>query len=195
VTPHAALDPSAFLAFAQALNAPVVTSRLVLEPLTSAHADVFFVPLQDDRIYRWISASAPSELQHLRETWHWGEGRVSPSGDEAWLGWAARRKSCGSYVGKLDAQVNAARVVTNLGYIFLPDFWNQGFASECARAIAEHFARHGLLEVHAFVTLGNEASERALLRAGFTRRQVIANNDVIRGVAHDDVQYVFQSSA
>jgi hypothetical protein len=50
--------------------------------------------------------------------------------------------------------------------------------------------KHGIIEQRALVTLGNEASARVLSKAGFIRSRVIADNDMIRGVKHDEVEYV-----
>jgi ribosomal-protein-alanine N-acetyltransferase len=180
---------------AQSLNEPIVTARLVLEPLLAAHAPVLFAPLQDERIYGWISAQPPVDLERVRQLWNQRESRLSPDGEEAWLNWAVRRASDGAYLGKVDAVVDSRSVATNLGYLFFPEFWNQGYASECARAVVEHFARRSVLLVYACVTLGNLPSERALLRAGFTRTRIIPDNDRIRGKLYDDVEYVHRASA
>lgn len=97
------------------LNAPVITERLVLEPLTAAHADALFEPLQEEAIYRWISATPPEGVECLREIFARRESRLSPGGDEAWLNWAVCRVSDGAHVGKVDVAVNAANVATNVG--------------------------------------------------------------------------------
>jgi ribosomal-protein-alanine N-acetyltransferase len=180
---------------AQSLNPPLVTPRLLLEPLLARHADVLFAPLQDERIYEWISARPPTDIDELRRIWSRNEPRLSPDGSEAWLNWAVRRASDGAYIGKLDAAVNAANVATNFGYVFFPEFWRQGYATECTRAVVEHFVRHGILEVYAFVTQGNLGSEGALARAGFVRGRVLPDNDRIRGCLRDDVEYLYRATA
>ena len=50
----------------------------------------------------------------------------------------------------------------------------------------------GVREARAYVTLGNSASERVLSKAGFVRTRVIPESDRIRGVLHDDVEYVWR---
>ena len=45
----------------------------------------------------------------------------------------------------------------------------------------------------ATVTLGNEASCRVLEKSEFTRTRIIPQNDTIRGVKHDDVEYIWQT--
>lgn len=177
---------------AQDLNAPLRTERLHLEPLVAAHADALFVPLTDERIYRWISPLPPTDLDALRKAWARRASRLSPDGSEAWLNWAVRRSDDGVHVGRLDATVDDTGVATNYGYVFLPEYWGQGYATECSRCLLGHFARQGVREARAYVTLGNSASERVLSKAGFVRTRVIPESDRIRGVLHDDVEYVWR---
>ena len=47
-----------------------------------------------------------------------------------------------------------------------------------------------MVEQRALVTLGNEASARVMIKAGFARTRVIADNDTIRGQKYDDVAFV-----
>jgi [ribosomal protein S5]-alanine N-acetyltransferase len=175
---------------AQQLNARVATARLTLEPLIAPHADAFFHAMQDEALYQWISATPPETVERLRDRWARLESRLDPSGDMAWLNWAVRRASDGAYVGKVDAVVSTANIAVNLGYFFFTPFWGRGYASEAVAAVAEHFARHAVTEIWATVTFGNVASCRVLERAGFVRTRIIPENDTIRGVKHDDIEYL-----
>ncbi|MFT3775938.1 MAG: GNAT family N-acetyltransferase [Minicystis sp.] len=173
-----------------ALNAPLATPRLRLEPLTAAHADAMFVPLQDDAIYRWISGTAPDSVQALRERWAQYESRISSDGSEAWLNWAVQRASDGACIGKIDVSVDHANTATNVGYVFFPAFWGQGLATEAVVAVVEHLIGAGVTRLVATVTAGNGASARLLTKAGFTFTRLIPENDIIRGVPHDDEEYI-----
>jgi RimJ/RimL family protein N-acetyltransferase len=175
---------------AAALNEPLSSERLVYEPLTGAHAEELFAPLQHEAIYTWISASPPPSVETLRERWTMLERRLSPDGTEAWLNWVARRVSDGVCVGRLDVTVDAHDVATNVGYILLPAHWGMGYASEAVRAVAGHLEARGVRRLWATVTRGNDASARVLEKAGFVRTRVIPENDTIRGVKHDDIEYV-----
>lgn len=53
-----------------------------------------------------------------------------------------------------------------LGYILHPDYWHQGFATECCRAIIEWACTRNFLPVHALVRPENEPSRRVALRLG-----------------------------
>ena len=171
-----------------ALRAPVGTARLVLEPLRPDHAEALFAGLQDRRIYEWIGLAPPRSVERLRERMTNAlRERVE---DEISLAWAAMRAVDGACIGKLDAEVLARGVATNVGYMFFPPHWGQGYASEAVRALADHLAGAGVREQRATVTLGNDASCRVLERAGFSRRRIIAGNDTIRGRVVDDIEYV-----
>jgi ribosomal-protein-alanine N-acetyltransferase len=171
-----------------ALRAPVATARLVLEPLRPDHAEALFDGLQDPRIYEWIALAPPRGVERLRE--RMTNALRERGGDEISLAWAAIRSADGACLGKLDAEVLARGVATNVGYMFFPPHWGQGYASEAVRALADHLACAGVREQHATVTVGNDASCRVLERAGFARRRIIVGNDTIRGRVVDDIEYV-----
>jgi len=119
------VDPKLAISF----NAPVETEHLLLEPITSMHADVLFEYMQDQEIYRLISAVPPTNVQCLRDFWARVESRLSPDGTHAWLNWAVRKKCDGSYVGRFDVEVDSSNVATNVGYLFFPAHWGKGYAT------------------------------------------------------------------
>jgi len=172
------------------LNARLATPRLVLEPLTAAHAALLFQPLQAEALYIWISSTPPESVEALAERYALRETRISPQADEAWLNWAVRLVDGGTHVGKVDAAVDGAGVVINLGYLFFPAFWGQGYATEAVQAAVGHFERHRITELRATVSVGNDASGRVLEKAGFVRTRILPDNDTIRGVSCDDIEYV-----
>lgn len=179
--------------YAEHLNATLNSSRLLIEPIFSTHAESLFEPMQDENIYKWISTTPPKSIDELKKRWLQRESRLSPSGNEAWLNWAVRRISDGAYIGKLDAEVDCKNVVTNLGYIFFPEYWGEGYASESVLELVKHFLKNRVSKIQASVTLGNEASYRVLEKSGFIRVNIIPENDTIRGVKYDEVEYLWQS--
>ncbi len=176
-------------------NAWIATERLVIEPLLGAHAGPLFEAMRDPRLYRWISALPPPSRELLEQRWDAAARHVSTPDGAMSLNWAVRRVSDGLYVGKLDAEINRDNVATNIGYLLLVPFWNQGYATETVRGVASHLELLGVVEQRALVTLGNDASARVLVKAGFTRGRVIPDNDTIRGEKYDDVEYVRKACA
>jgi [ribosomal protein S5]-alanine N-acetyltransferase len=174
------------------MNGPISSERLALEPLTVAHAALLFDGLQDERIYAWISMPAPESVERLRLRFERLETRLSPSAHEAWLGWAVRRVGDGVYVGQIDVSVDDEHVATNVGYVFFPSSWGRGHATEAIGAVAAHLDRHGVVRQVALVTRGNLASARVLEKVGFVRTRILPDNDTLRGVPHDDLEYVRQ---
>lgn len=172
------------------LNAPIATPRLRLEPLCAWHAEHLFGPLQNLAIYAWISEQPPSSVAALAGNWAAIEKRLREKYDDARVGWVVRRGEDGAYLGKLDVDINAAHVATNVGWLFFPPFWGKGYASEAVKALAEHLTRAGVSEQRVYVTLGNGASARVAEKAGFAFTRVIPRNDRFRGVIYDDLEFV-----
>lgn len=177
---------------ASALLATLATERLILEPITGLHADALFAPMQDERIYRWISATPPSSVERLRQFWN-AAASSAALGTEATLIWAVRRRD-GTYVGTLDAEVDENDVAGHVGYVFFAPFWGHGYATEAVCGLVSHLAGLGVAEFHALVTRGNNASGRVLAKAGSVLERVIPDNDIIRGVSFDDLEYVRRGS-
>lgn len=173
-----------------AINAVIESARVRLEPLDGRHAALLFEALQEPAIYYWISMRPPADPAQLAARWTRVAQAPLVGVDVFDFGWAVQRRADGAWIGKLDAEVTAAGVATNVGYLFAPAFWGQGLASEAVAALSAHLRRHGVLEQRATVTVGNAASCRVLERAGFVHERVIPGNDTVRGVLVDDHEYV-----
>ncbi|MFY7863236.1 GNAT family N-acetyltransferase [Roseateles sp.] len=183
------MQPEIACQLAAAIEAP----RLMLEPLRESHADVFFPALQDEAIYRWISMPRPDSLEALRDRWRRMEAsRMSPDGCFAWSAWAVRRKSDGQVLGRVDAEITGAFEASNLGFYFFSPHWGQGYATEAAAAAVAQLAARGVQRFVATVTVGNLASGRVLQKVGFKLSRILPGNDVIRGEAMDDEEYVLE---
>ncbi len=176
---------------ARQLGAAISTPRLLLEPRLAGHAEAFFAPLQtDEALYRWISMDKPASLEALRQRWERAESRLSADQRFAWLAWAVRRRADGQYLGQVDAEITEALEASNIGYFFFSPFWGQGYASEATLAATEALAQRGVRRFVATVSVGNSASARVLRKAGFVFSRLLPGNDVIRGLAVDDEEYV-----
>lgn len=172
------------------LLAPLASERLVLEPMRGFHAPLLFTGLSEPRLYHWVSSLPPPSVQHLQRRWDSAPNGVPTQRGETLLNWAVRRLEDKAYVGKCDAVVDASNIASNVGYLIFLPFWQQGYATEVVRVMVAHLEQHDVVEQHAFVTVGNVASERVLLKSGFSRTRILPENDTIRGEKHDDVEYV-----
>ena len=172
------------------LGAPISTPRLALEPMGERHADAFFAPLQEEPLYQWISMRKPPSLEWLRARWRGIENRMAPDGQFAWPTWAVRCKSDGVYIGRVDAEVNRTLEAVNFGYYFFHQHWGQGYATEAVAGATQHLMAQGVHRLVATVTKGNTASARVLQKAGYEFNRLLVGNDIIRGIAVDDEEYV-----
>lgn len=155
--------------FASRLNPKIRSPRLSLEPLLGSHADILFMPMQDVRIYKWIEAGGPKNIDQLRSKWKSIESRISPDGKEILLNWAIRIDDDGDYIGKLDAQLDNYVNVFNIGFAFFPKCWGKGYATESVLAVRDWLAENGVIAMRATVATSNIASSRVLEKAGFIR--------------------------
>lgn len=177
-------------ATAQALCSPIETPRLHLVPLAGFHADAVFAPMQDDRLYQWISMVKPTSVDALRAHWTRRERRLSPDANELWPSWVVVSRADGAIIGELDASINQNLVCDNFGYFFFPPYWGQGFATEAVCATTQHLLQQGVTRLLATVTAGNHASARVLQKSDFVFTRVIPGYDILRGVLVDDEEYV-----
>jgi RimJ/RimL family protein N-acetyltransferase len=115
---------------------------------------------------------------------------MSPDRQTAWPTWAVRRKSDGAYLGRVDSGITLDMEASNVGYYFFAPYWGKGYATEAVQVVTQHLISQGVHRLLAYVTAGNSASERVLQKAGYAFTQVLPGNDVIRGVAMDDREYV-----
>ena len=146
------------------LERSLSTSRLVLEPLSPAHAKALFPHLHDDRLYRYHTGR-PASVKELEERFHKWVARRSPDGSQTWLNYAVRRVD-GAFVGWVQATI--AENVATIGYDVFPSFWRQGYAKEsCRELIRTLFLEHKVQRINAVVDDENAASIGLLETLGF----------------------------
>ena len=172
------------------IRVTIITPRLRLEPLDARHAEPLFDGLRDPAVNEWISVTVSPDVAHLQARWARVARCPLVDVDVLDFGWAVQRVADGAWIGKLNAEVTARGVASNVGFLFVRAHWGRGYASEAVAALSEHLRRHGVIEQRATVTVGNEASCRVLERAGFARERVLAGHDTLRGVLVDDIEYV-----
>jgi ribosomal-protein-alanine N-acetyltransferase len=84
--------------------------------------------------------------------------------------WHFRRKSDGQFIGRggLKTYQIDGQSVIGLVYAVMSDCWNQGFATEMARASLDVGFRHmGLSEIATWALPDNQPSQRVMEKLGF----------------------------
>ncbi|MBB4859149.1 RimJ/RimL family protein N-acetyltransferase [Novosphingobium chloroacetimidivorans] len=135
----------------------LVTQRLVLRPPEPGDLDALHAILRDPRATRYWSTPPHAAIERTRE---WLDTTL-----------ATRPHEGEDFIVELDGlavgKVGLYRF-PEIGFIFHPDVWGQGIASEALAPVLERaFAVHGLAQVTADVDPRNAASLALLNRHGF----------------------------
>lgn len=175
---------------ARALHVAVATPRLRLEPLARAHAAELLAPLASPALTAWFGDDAFGSAEALANAWDALARRLRERHGLARVSWVVRLGATGPCVGKLDVQIDAGRIATNVGWMFFPGHWGRGYASEGVRALAEHLERGGVVEQRATVTVGNVDSLRVAARCGFVPTAYLRGTERFRGLDYDEIALV-----
>lgn len=77
-----------------------------------------------------------------------------------------------------------------LGYLFLPEYFGRGYATESLKAVIEWgYETCGINKFKAIVTAGNKGSENLLSKCGLTHTDTIADAYTIANTKYDDLIY------
>ncbi len=146
----------------------LTTDRLILRQLTRADADAICAIFSSPEVLRFLNndpvdtpEKAVSMIDWLAQNYHnhtgidWGI--TVRGGDNRVIG------MCGLY----DWDRENRHI--DLGYHLLPAEWGKGYATEASHAlITWGFASLDVHRIQADCTAGNDASERVMIKCGFT---------------------------
>ncbi len=148
------------------------TPRLILEPLTVAHADAMFDVLSDPTIYEYLDYGPPPSREHLQGVYLRLSQGQSPDGQEGWFNWIVTHPQRGP-MGVVQATVLAPHRTAWVAYVLAQAHRGQGFAREATAAMVDHLINvHGIVTLLAMIEDANQPSRRLLLGLGFAPAQV-----------------------
>lgn len=153
------------------------TERLLLRPARPDDLDAFHAMLTDTRAMAyWYRA--PHETVEDTRDWLQAMIDVDPQTGEDFV-----VEQAGRVIGKA-----GLRRFPTIGYIFHPDAWGRGFATEALRPIADRaFAVHRLAMIEAEVDSRNLPSLRLLQRVGFAPFRYVPRSCCVAGLWSDSV--------
>ena len=145
----------------------LVTTRLVLEPLSATHADEMYAVLGDPSLYRYLDSGPPESIAQLRSRYVELEGRTSPDGSQQWLNWILRISGSECAIGFVQATVGSS-LNTWVAYRVGARYQGRGYATEGTRAMLAYLADAcAVRRCLATVEVENRSSIRLLTRLGF----------------------------
>ena len=163
----------------------LATARLVLEPLSAAHAVAAYPAFADPWLYRYMVGAPPDDEDALRKQFARlaaGSGRDG----EAWHNWLAFARDGGSLVGWHQATLTAP--TASIAWVTFPAGRRRGYALEGGAAVVEWLQANGAREIVAQCDARNVASRRTALALGFVEDpEPIAEE--LRGEATVDYVY------
>ena len=145
------------------------TERLLCRRPFAGDVPDYRALLLDEKVAAWLRppplprfrADEPEELL-TKDIAHW-----EVHGFGAWTLIARKTGAFAGRGGLCWTQVNGERAV-ELPWAILPAFWNDGLATEAARAALEVAQRVGIPEVISLALLENTPSRRVMEKAGLT---------------------------
>jgi ribosomal-protein-alanine N-acetyltransferase len=158
------------------------TERLIIEPLTGAHAPSLYQVFKDDAVYNYIPQLPPDNVQSLQDRYQKLENPESPDGKEFWLNWAIQLNNEPVYIGRFEATVIKAEKMAYVAYLLGVDFWNQGYATEACKAVLQELKdKFGIKLVKVILDQRNKASIRVLEKCGFHLISTQENAEFFKG--------------
>ena len=146
---------------------PIIeTERLILRPLTVKDApDIFERWCRDERVARYVTWSVHRSVEETKE-WIAMEEKSLES-DKAYQ-WGFTLKENGYLFGSGGFFYNEEEEAWELGYNLMFDFWNQGYATEAAKAMLD-FGINELKEKEFMArhAVDNPASGAVMRKCGF----------------------------
>ena len=166
------------------------TERLVLEPLTEAHAPLLFHGFEDPTLYTYIPGDPPANVEALVVRYrHLSKGR-SADGTSLWFNWAMRLQDSVTYIGTLQASLYADdRAV--IAYMVFSPFRRHGFAKEgCWRMIRFLRDERQAKKIVAEIDTRNQPSIALVRSLGMRLTGKHKNADFFKGSASDEYEFV-----
>ncbi|WP_051823864.1 GNAT family N-acetyltransferase [Clostridium sulfidigenes] len=103
--------------------------------------------------------------------------------------WGVARKNDDKIIGYCNlGSFDDASIRSEIGYGFNRDEWNKGYATEVIRVLVKFgFEVMNFNRIEATVTLGNEASVKALKKANFVQEGIFRERTIMKGEFVDDI--------
>jgi RimJ/RimL family protein N-acetyltransferase len=158
---------------------PLDTTRLLLEPLTVAHAQEMTGVLADTSLYRYIGGTPPT-LKQLTERyarqslWH------SPDGEQGWLNWIVRRQDTAAAIGFVQATVLCSHesLRAEIAWVIGSQHQGKGYATEASRRMVAWLCAQGVDTLIAHIHPRNQTSAAVAHKLGLNATETTVDGEV-----------------
>ena len=146
------------------------TERLFLRRFTVDDAQFILTLVNEPSFLRYIGDKQVRNLEDARQ--YILNGPVASYERNGFGLYAVELRESNTPIGMCGLLKREELPAPDIGFAFLPDFWNKGFAFEAAAAVLQD-AGERLRRILAITSLDNEASIKLLQRLGFRFEQEI----------------------
>jgi RimJ/RimL family protein N-acetyltransferase len=165
----------------------IETDRLILRPFNPADAEFILVLLNEPSFLRYIGDKKVRNVEDARQ--YILNGPVASYERNGFGLCLVELRESHVPIGMCGLLKREELPQPDIGFAFLPAYWNQGFAYEAAAAVLQDASERLRLErILAITSLDNDASIKLLQRLGFRFEQVIklsAGSDELKLFAAD----------
>lgn len=141
------------------------TERLVLTPVAATDSVDAFPVFSDPEVMAHWDVEAIEDPDVVEQILSSQAQAVS---DETGYFWAIRRAGDGQFLGLCDlSDLDRRHHRAEVGFILGRQNWGQGIAQEAMQAVLTFAAVNGLQRLWARTHVGNESSEKLLMKLGF----------------------------
>ena len=150
---------------------PLETDRLILRHFNPDDAPFILALLNEPSFLRYIGDKKVRTLDDARQ--YISNGPIATYAQHGFGLYQVELKEAHTPIGMCGLLKREELPHPDIGFAFLPDFWNKGFAYEAATAVlTEARERLQLDRILAIVNPDNEASIRLLEKLGFNFEQM-----------------------
>jgi len=142
------------------------TERLRIRHFTIHDADNYFALQSNADVMRYIR---PPRTREESDSFLKDKILATPADDYKGI-WLVEKKEGGQFLGCfVIIPIPDDESKTQLGYSFLPEHWGNGYATEVTKEGVNYFRkRTPLNKIYGVTEVPNVASQKVLLKAGFT---------------------------
>lgn len=162
----------------------IETTRLTLRRLELSDAEMMFSNWTSDdnvtRFLRWNAHKTIDDTKKMIQQW------INNYPDDSTYYWGIYLKD-GEMIGSIGVNITSEYDFNgSLGYKLGSRWWNQGYASEAARAVIDYMFRNTDIErIDAFSSVENSASGKVMEKIGMQREGLLRHYYKTRDGFHD----------
>ena len=164
------------------------TESLILREITKDDTDAIFACFSNEEVTRFYGLERMERVEQAEEMIDFF---IKSYNEKRGVRWGMERKGTKGIIGTVGFNSwlpNHRRA--EIGYEIHPEHWRKGYTAEAVSKVLSYgFIEMELTRIGAIVFLGNEASNKLLMKLGFQKEGILRNYMYQNGKAYDTNVY------